>query len=237
MIEISNVFRSSQEEIMDDFALQGKELDLLLNDLKRVNKLLGGNAITINGLKKLLANKQNEQITIVDVGCGDGELLRQCAKFTRKKGWDCLFIGIDANNHILKTAKERSKAFPEISYKVINVLSPDIEEISADIFLCTLFLHHFTNQQISQVLNNLLGQAKIGVVVNDLERSKIAFTLFKLFSAIFIKTRIAKHDGLVSVARGFKKNELFKISEKLAFNKQSIQWKWAFRFQWILFKK
>ncbi|WP_271855963.1 methyltransferase domain-containing protein [Patiriisocius marinus] len=237
MIKISDTYRSTQEEIMDDFALQGKELELLLNDLKRVNKLLGGNAITINGLKKILTHKQSGQITIVDVGCGDGELLRQCAKFTRKKGWDCLFIGIDANEHILKTAEERSTSFPEISYKIMNVLSPKIKEISADVFLCTLFLHHFKNEQISQVLNNFMKQAKIGVVVNDLERSKIAFTLFKLFSAIFIKTRIAKHDGLVSVARGFKKNELFKISEKIAFNNQTIQWKWAFRFQWILFKK
>ncbi len=236
MITFSHSKRSTQPEIMDDFNLQGAEMEVLLSDLKRVNLLLGGNAITINGINKLLENKNNKTITIVDIGCGDGELLRQCAKHTRKKGWSCQFIGIDANEYILKTAAERSTNFPEITYKVINVLSEEIKTIKADVFLCTLFLHHFDNQEITQVLTNLVSQAKVGVVINDLHRSKLAFNLFKLFSAIFIKTTIAKHDGLVSVARGFKKQDLFKISKTIPVKQHFIAWKWAFRFQWILKK-
>lgn len=236
MIQFSNKKRSTQSEIMDDFDLQGKEMEILLTDLKRVNQLLGGNSITVNGIKKLLTSTSTKNATIIDIGCGDGELLRQCAKFTRKNKWKCTFIGVDANKHILETAKSRSKAYPEISFQTVNILSEDIKLYKPDIFLCTLFLHHFKNEQITNILASLMKQAKVGVVINDLHRSKIAFKLFKLFSAIFIKTRIAKHDGLVSVARGFKKQELNKISEKLNFDKQTIQWKWAFRFQWVLFK-
>jgi 2-polyprenyl-3-methyl-5-hydroxy-6-metoxy-1,4-benzoquinol methylase len=235
MIAFSNKYRSKQPEIMDDFDLQGAEMEVLLSDLKRVNKLLGGTSITLNGIQQLL-KEDNQTATIVDVGCGDGELLRQCAKYTRQKGWKCKLIGIDANNHILETARKRSTDFPEISYQTINVFSDEIKTIEADIFLCTLFLHHFSNDKIALILNNLMSQAKVGIVVNDLHRSKLAFNLFKPFSAIFIKTKIARHDGLVSVARGFKKKELVAISEKISVAKHLIRWKWAFRFQWILKK-
>lgn len=68
---------------MDDFNLQGDEMQELLTDLKRVNKMLGGNAISLNGIGQLLEGRPaNNTITILDIGCGDGEMLRQCAKCT-----------------------------------------------------------------------------------------------------------------------------------------------------------
>ena len=81
MIAFSSKYRSAENEIMDDFDLQGEPMKDLLTDLKRVNKWLGGNAVTLRGLDKLLANHpRNEAVTLLDIGCGDGEMLRQCAR-------------------------------------------------------------------------------------------------------------------------------------------------------------
>src|SRR5690606_27432053 len=77
-------YRTSEEEIMDDFYLQGEELRRTLEDLDRVNKWLGGNRITLEGIRKLLPTRSSGRIRIVDVGCGNGTLLREIAAFGRK---------------------------------------------------------------------------------------------------------------------------------------------------------
>lgn len=235
MIAFSSKYRSTQDEIMDDLQLQGSEMKSLLTDLKTVNQLLGGNAITINGINKLLLGLSKDQTyTVLDVGCGDGEMLRRCARFAKSKGYSFELIGVDANEYILEEAKRRSLDFQNISYKKIDVFSDELKDIKFDIALCTLFLHHFSSSEITQILKNLTANAKVGVVVNDLHRSRLAFWLFKLFSALFLKTNIAKHDGLVSVASGFKLKDLQELSEQIKNSESCINWKWAFRYQWIL---
>jgi hypothetical protein len=71
-------------------------------------------------------------------------------------------------------------------------------------------------------------------VINDLHRSKVSFFLFKLFSLIFIKTPIAKHDGLVSIKSAFTKLDLVTFSIDMPHVEHDIRWKWAFRYLWII---
>lgn len=237
MIQFSTKYRSQQAEIMDDFELQGDEMKILLTDLKRVNKWLGGNRITIDGIIKLLAeHAKKDTITILDIGCGDGAMLRECAYFAEKRGYTFDLIGIDANAHILKEAKKRSKNFKNISFKQLNVFSENLNEISFDIALCTLFVHHLTDTEIKLTLNRLLAKVKVGLVVNDLQRSRIAYWLFSIFSNLFLKTKIARHDGLVSIAKGFRRKEIKLLSKEIKNSRSDISWRWAFRYQWTLKK-
>ncbi len=237
MITFSITERSEQSEIMDNFDLKGEEMKLLLTDLKVVNSLLGGTAITLDGIKKLLQSIPKTQvITILDIGCGDGELLRKCANFGKKLGYTFKLIGVDANAHILEEAAIRSSEYNNITFKLIDVFSEEKSLPKADIILCTLFLHHFKNSAIVNLLQRAANVAKVGVVVNDLQRSAWAFNLFKLFSSVFIKTKVARHDGLVSIARGFTKEELQQMTKKIKGCTSTVHWKWAFRYQWILKK-
>lgn len=237
MIYFSALKRSTQPEIMDNFTLQGPEMKNLLTDLQRVNKWLGGNAITVQGVKSLLANTNKKQpIRILDIGCGDGEMLRQCACFGVSEGYQLQLIGIDANAFILEEAQQRSKEYENITFLQMDVFSEALSEITFDIGLCTLFLHHFSGSDIEIMLQKLQSKATLGLVVNDLQRNRLAFWLFALFSRIFLKTKIARYDGLVSVASGFRKKELIKLSEAIKNTESTICWKWAFRYQWILKK-
>ena len=97
-------------------------------------------------------------------------------------------------------------------------------------------MHHFNSENIEALLRTLLNKSKKGLIVNDLQRSMVAFSLFKVVSKLFLKTKTAKHDGLVSIARGFKKYELENISRKIPNQQSIIHWRWAFRYQWILKK-
>ena len=230
---ISTKNRTDKEELMDDFSIGGDLLRDTLDKLENINRWLGGNLMTVKALKKVLKNHPKEQeLTIADIGCGHGDILRDVAKFGRKNGYKMKLIGMDANPTAIAYANELSTEFPELSFKTEDIFSEAFKNRKFDVVLATLFLHHFKEAQLTSFLGNTLKQTKIGIVVNDLHRHKLAYYLFMLLS-VFIKNNMIIEDGLTSVLRGFKRNELAHISKKLKVKPQ-ISWKWAFRFQWIL---
>lgn len=230
---ISTKNRTDKEELMDDFSIGGDLLRDTLDKLENINRWLGGNLMTVKALKKVLKNHPKEQeLTIADIGCGHGDILRDVAKFGRKNGYKMKLIGMDANPTAIAYADELSTEFPELSFKTEDIFSEAFKNRKFDVVLATLFLHHFKEAQLTSFLGNTLKQTKIGIVVNDLHRHKLAYYLFVLLS-VFIKNNMIIEDGLTSVLRGFKRNELAHISKKLKVKPQ-ISWKWAFRFEWIL---
>ena len=230
---ISTKTRTDKEELMDDFSIGGDLLRDTLDKLENINRWLGGNLMTVKALKKVLKNHPKEQeLTIADIGCGHGDILRDVAKFGRKNGYKMKLIGMDANPTAIAYANKLSTEFPELSFKTEDIFSEAFKNRKFDVVLATLFLHHFKEAQLTSFLGNTLKQTKIGIVVNDLHRHKLAYYLFMLLS-VFIKNNMIIEDGLTSVLRGFKRNELAHISKKLKVKPQ-ISWKWAFRFQWIL---
>ena len=227
--------RSEEAEIMDDFELKGEELEQTLSDLEKINKWLGGNKITLDGIQTLLKNVPDKSvIRIADVGCGSGAVLREIANWGRTQKFDLELIGIDANTHAIEIAQRRSDYYPEIKFKALNIFSEAYKKQQFDIVLCTLTLHHFKNEEILELLNTFKQQSSIGVIINDLQRSKTAYVLFQAFCKVFIDNEIARKDGLTSILRGFKKKDLKKLSKEIPAQDHSIKWKWAFRYRWIL---
>lgn len=229
-------YRSEETEIMDDLEMGGPLVISALDHLAAINKWLGGNQVTINGIKKLLKNRsKNSKITILDLGCGNGDMLRQVADFGRKSGYSFKLIGIDANPVTVQYAKSLSENYPEISYQQQDVLAENFKEVKYEIALCTLFLHHFKDDFILKFIEALTRNASLGVVINDLHRHPMAHILFRLIS-IFIKNEIVKADGLTSILRAFKRNDLERYAQNVPF-KNYIKWCWAFRFQWVIDKE
>ena len=232
---VSTKIRTDKEELMDDFSIGGNLLRDTLDKLEKINRWLGGNLVTVTALKKALKNHPKEQeLTIVDIGCGHGDILRDVAKFGRKNGYKMKLIGMDANPNAIAYAKELSTEFSELTFKTEDIFSEEFKNRKFDVVLATLFLHHFKEKQLISFLGNTLKQTKIAIVVNDLHRHKLAYYLFMLLS-LFIKNTMIIEDGLTSVLRGFKRKDLESISKKLNVKSQ-ISWKWAFRFQWIIQK-
>lgn len=215
--------------------MKGELLRDTLDKLGSINKWLGGNSITIDGIKKLLKNHPKDRTyTIIDLGCGHGDILRLVADFGRKKGHKFKLIGIDANQDTIDYACELSSDYPELSFRNEDIFSEAFNEIDYDIALTTLFLHHFKDDDILNLLSRLLKKASLGIVVNDLQRSEIAYGLFKLLGVV-ISNDMIKQDGLTSILRSFKREDLEQMSNTLNLKSQ-IQWKWAFRYQWLIFR-
>lgn len=230
---VNTEFRSQAIETMDDFSLKGEMFRDTLDKLEVINRRLGGNRVTINGLKKLIKNQpKNRPIRIIDLGCGHGDILREVAKIGRKKGWKFKLVGVDANQDAIDYSNELSTQFPEIEFKKVDVFSEEFNALEYDVVLCTLFVHHFKDKELKELLSLLVKKATIGVVINDLHRHRIAYLLFQ-FLGLFIKNKMVKEDGLISILRAFKRKDLEKLSSELKVS-ATIQWKWAFRYQWII---
>ena len=230
---IDTTYRSEETEIMDDFSMKGELLRDTLDKLGNINKWLGGNRITLSGIRHLLKNQpKSKTYTIIDLGCGHGDILRLIADYGRKNDYKFKLIGIDANQDAIDYAGELSVNYPELSFKKQDIFSEEFKTLNYDIALTTLFLHHFKEKEIVTLLDNLSSSVTLGVVVNDLQRSKIAYGLFKLLGLVFSNHMIVQ-DGLTSILRAFKRKDLEKISNELNLNSQ-IKWKWAFRYQWLI---
>jgi 2-polyprenyl-3-methyl-5-hydroxy-6-metoxy-1,4-benzoquinol methylase len=227
--------RTLAPEIMDDFQMEGEALRITLDQIAHVNHLLGGNSITLDGISMLMEDvPPGKEVTIADIGCGNGDMLRAVAKMADKKGWRVKLVGVDANEYTVKYAAALSIQYPEITYYCMDILREKFRELQYDIVLCTLTLHHFEDRQIIKLMSLFRRNATIGIVINDLQRSAVAYRLFQLFSWVTGMGKMAKEDGLVSILRGFKRKEIQELSRKLNFKQYTLRWKWAFRYQWII---
>lgn len=227
--------RKMETEQMDDFTVQGDLLTETLDQLARINRYLGGNQVTMNGLKKILKDHPADKpLTIVDMGCGNGDLLRCIAEYGKKVGYDFRLIGIDANAHTVAYARKLSGNYKELSFQQLDVFSEEFQKLEYDLVLATLFLHHFSEEEIVTLLQSVMKTATVGMVVNDLHRNALAYFLFRLLG-LFIRNPMTREDGLISIRKAFKREDLENMSKNMN-AKSSIQWKWAFRYQWIIKK-
>ncbi len=222
---------------MDDLEMEGDLLSRSLAKLDWINKWLGGNNVTLSGLDQLIANHpKDEVLKIVDIGSGSGDMLRLVTDKLRKQNRKVEILGMDANDFTVNYARRESVDYPEIKYQTEYVSVSTFDNLEYDILLGTLFLHHLKDQDIIDVMKIGTEKAKLGVIVNDLNRSQVAYFLFNLLT-LFIPNPMIRQDGLTSILRGFKKADLEKYTAALNVKKSTIKWKWAFRYQWILFTK
>ncbi len=221
--------RSAELEIMDDLDISGPVVAQTLRELNTINKLLGGNQISVTAFKHMI--KGYEEISLVDLGCGGGDIMVEMAKCARKNGTRAEFLGIDANKHIVDYAVDNTRAIKEIRYEAINIFSKHYEQMKFDIVHCCLFLHHFSTDDLIKLFKSFRQQANVGVIVNDLHRHPIAYWSIKLLTSLFSRSKMVRNDAAVSVARGFKKSELIEMMKSAGIENYSLRWKWAFRWE------
>ena len=234
---INTNHRTNATEVMDDFAMEGEMLREALDKIAKINQFLGGNKLTLQGVQNLISKRiPNEALIIVDIGCGNGDMLRTLADYADENDLNFKLIGIDANPFTINYASALSSHYPNISYQCDDIFDTDFKTLKYDIVLSTLTLHHFKDDEIIKLMDIFFENASIGIVINDLHRSAISYRLFQGLCFVFRLNAMSREDGLVSILRGFKKEDLLRFSKKLNLNKYTIDWKWAFRYQWVIQK-
>lgn len=230
MVNLS--YRSRQEEIMDDLSDNSPSLHRALRELDIINKWLGGNAVTLNAVKRELSKSSRQPLSIADLGCGSGEMLRRIAQWARKHKIKVNLMGFDANPNVISYAKKHCAAYPEISFYEDNILEKEFRERKFDMLLCTLFLHHFTEEQLIPLISQFQKQAKT-VIINDLHRHWFAYYSILWITKLFSKSPMVQNDACLSVWRSFRKDDWEQILQKANIKSYSLNWRWAFRWKLI----
>ncbi len=227
--------RSKEIEIMDDLDFHDAVVFQTLRELDFINQWLGGNAVTLDAIEKIWKGIAKEQsISIVDLGCGSGETLRLIASKANRQNRNVQLTGIDANPHIVDYAKNHSGNFSSIKFEALNIFSNDFLSRNFDIAIATLFLHHFSDEELIQFFAALKVKTKVGIIVNDIHRHPLAYYSIKWLTSLFSKSRMVKYDAPLSVLRAFKRSEIKSILKKAGIKNYKLRWKWAFRWQLII---
>lgn len=140
-------------------------------------------------------------------------------------------IGIDANPHIVQYAQAQTK---DITFHTADVCSDTFGNDRADIFVATLFLHHFDDQQLIDLFQKLYRQARIGIVVNDIHRHWFSYHSIKWLTRLFSRSKMVKYDAPLSVRRAFTRADLVSILRAAGIENYFLRWKWAFRWQLVI---
>jgi 2-polyprenyl-3-methyl-5-hydroxy-6-metoxy-1,4-benzoquinol methylase len=224
--------RSYQKELMDADDIPFPAMAQTLKELNIVNTRLGGHAITLDGFRELLENKKT--IVVCEIGCGGGDNLFALYKYCLKKEITVRFIGIDMNEECIAFAKQQ---YPQLPCEWIcsDYALANFSGKEPDIIFSSLFCHHFTNEQLVQMLQWLRKNSRTGFFINDLQRHWLAYYLIKYITKAFSKSYLVKNDACLSVARSFRKKEWKDLFQQAGVALFSIRWKWAFR--WLVVSK
>lgn len=224
--------RSYQKELMDADDIPFPAMAQTLKELNIVNTRLGGHAITLNGVAELMENKK--PLVICEIGCGGGDNLFAIHKYCLKKEIPVRFIGIDMNTECIAFAKQQYPQLP-CEWICTDYALADLSGKEPDIIFSSLFCHHFTNEQLVQMLQWLRKNSIRGFFINDLHRHWLAYYLIKYITKAFSKSYLVKNDASLSVARSFRKHEWKNLFQQAGVTLHSIRWKWAFR--WLVIGK
>ncbi len=222
--------RSYKKELLDGENIPTKDLYQNLKELDTINNLLGGYQITFNALQKIVG--KNKTYTLVDIGSGGGDTLKQIYKWSAKNNYSLNLFGVD----LKQTCVDYSELDNNTDIKFIcddyrNVFN-HISKV--DIIHACLFCHHLSEQEIIDLIKFCLTN-KITLIINDLERNALAHYAIKFLTAIFSKSYLVKNDAPLSVLRGFKLKEWESILQQSTAKKYTVQYKWAFRHEIIVY--
>lgn len=228
MINLSK--RSYQKELLDNDNIPFADIKQNMKELNTINTFLGGHAITIAGVKELIAkHNSNKPIRICEIGCGGGDNLKAIHDYGIKKNLAFSFIGIDIKPECIAFATQQYPNLPA-QWIINDYEKTDFGNYKPDIIFSSLFCHHFSDVDLKAMLQWMLKNAATGFFINDLHRHPLAWYSIKLFTSIFSKSYLVKKDAPLSVARGFTKQEWEAIFKAAGINNFSIKWKWAFRY-------
>ncbi|PPK95521.1 methyltransferase family protein [Nonlabens xylanidelens] len=224
--------RNTDPEWMDDPNLDQVTLQHAVDDINTVNRLLNGFNFTLKAIKKELQKYPNKALTIVDAGCGDGEMLRFLEKNLKQE--NISFLGLDFAARSIEKARLKSEGLSRLRFRESDILKINPSDLKCDILISSLTMHHFDDNEIVTFLTKFKEITSKSIIINDLHRHKLAFLFFKYLSPIFIRHEISKHDGLISIASGFKVRDFKKYAKAIGVKNDRLTWKWSFRYIWII---
>lgn len=198
-------------------------------DISRVNGLFGGRMVTMIHVKRLLAAlPAGHLITVLDVGTGAGDIPRALVRWARREGRRIRVFALDRDEATLRIASRVVRDYPEISFLRGDALALPIRPGSVDLTISAMTLHHLEPDAGVRYLAEMDATARVGMIVNDLVRSRIAHAVVWLITRFITRSAISRHDGPLSVRRSYTPREVSGLCERAGVKDASVVHHWPY---------
>ncbi|RUT35730.1 methyltransferase domain-containing protein [Paenibacillus zeisoli] len=225
--------RAKEDELMDDFSMGGEELSEALQHLRRLNRIFPAAAPTLHGVDKLWqANGRPPKLSILDVGAGSGDINTKLLKWADRKGISLQITLVDMTVEACEEARRLFREEPRV--KVIQGNVKDLDERAADIVTGSQFIHHFDGEELVDMVAHMLQASRYGIVINDIHRHAVSYTAVWLMTRLISRNRYIRHDGPLSVAKGFKGRDWRELKAKLKMSSMTYSWRPLFRYSVVI---
>ncbi|MEO6528589.1 MAG: methyltransferase domain-containing protein [Gemmatimonadaceae bacterium] len=189
-------------EILDDPSTDPEIRERSLRDVRRSNTVFGGMAAVLSELSRVLP-ALGTSASLLDVGTGLADIPHAARARARALGVTLTTFGVDEAETLARVTE------PLLDGSVCaDARRLPFADGSIDVVTCSQLLHHFSDVEIPAVLRELDRVASRFVIVSDLRRSWLAACGFWLVAWPFGFHPVTRHDGFVSVLRGFTAEEL-----------------------------
>ncbi|MGH9899385.1 MAG: methyltransferase domain-containing protein [Pyrinomonadaceae bacterium] len=229
-------YRSPDLEHLDVGDYTPEEYEGCISELKWINRFLGDARALKKSLIRAIEHSGARQFSVLDVGAGSGELLRVIFEWAREGDRRGVLTGLELNERSASAIAVDAKECAEISAVRGSALELPFADRSFDYALCSLFIHHFTDDLVIKILQEMRRVARMNVFVIDLHRSATAYVLYKIVAKFFLRNRLTREDGALSIRRSFLPDELLTLARKAGMNNAQIQSFFPFRLVLTLLK-
>jgi ubiquinone/menaquinone biosynthesis C-methylase UbiE len=214
--------RSCELEHIDTGNYTAAEYEDCIGELQLVNRWMGDAHTLKSTLFREIAEQGLRRFSVLDVGAGSGELLRVTTSWARETGRNVRAVGLELNERSASAILEESREFPEITSVRGNALALPFGNTDFDYVICSLFTHHFDEEQIITILREMNRVARRRIIVIDLHRHPMAYFLYTTIGKLVLKNRLLRHDGALSILRSFKAEEMLALAKRAGLRRVGV---------------
>ena len=221
--------RSLELEHLDKGDYSAEEYEGCIVELQQVNRWLGDASALRSSLLTEITKLDLRSFSVIDVGAGSGELLRVIANWAGKTKRKAKLTGLELNLRSAQAIVDQRAAFPTISAVRADAFKLPFANDQFDYSICSLFTHHFKNDDAVRVLRELSRVARRAVFVIDLHRHPVAYYFFTTIARMFLHNRLIREDGALSILRSFKPEELESLARRAGLRQISVTRRFPYR--------
>jgi 2-polyprenyl-3-methyl-5-hydroxy-6-metoxy-1,4-benzoquinol methylase len=215
--------RSYEPELLDGDGYTYDELAATLRDIERVNRWLGGAASLRRPIEAFVRSRGLRAFSLLDVGTGGGEVPRAVVAAARRRGVDARAAGLDLDPHVVRYATARGTG--SLSLLRADGFRLPFADGAFDFVTSSMMFHHFRESEAAQLLGEMARVARRAVVVNDLARHRVPWAAIGLLARLG-GSRMVRHDGPLSVLRGWRPGELLALAEAAGLSARARVRRW-----------
>ncbi|QAY77063.1 methyltransferase domain-containing protein [Sphingosinicella sp. BN140058] len=215
--------RAIAEEQMDDPGLPEAVYDAVLSDLGRINRWTLAARPTLGFLRRVTRGR--DQFSLLDVGFGDGGMLRLIARWAKRAGKSAELVGVDLNPKSAAVAAAATSSTDAIAWRTGDYR----DQGGFDIVISSLVAHHMDDAELRRFLRWMEANTMAGWLVNDLHRHRLAYAGYPLLARLLGVHRIVREDGQLSIARAYRPAEWRSIIDEIGLAEAQVVRRFPFR--------